>query len=302
MADEAENETTVVTAVRPRSFWRRRIIFPLLLILALAFLAFWLQRERIANDVIGNYLRSRHVQATYHIDHIGGTRQVLSDIVVGDPRHPNLTIERAEVVVRYRFGFPGIARLILTRPRLYGAWTGGKLSFGALDPVLFTGKKRAFELPGYALELNDGRALIETDYGPVGIKAAGKGYLRGGFAGVLAATAPRLTLKDCNLAGATLYGKVAIDAERPTFAGPLRLKSLDCGKGVVALAQTNLATELRLDRGLAGGDGKVSGNARALRYGEAVADTMRQLKLRYPVVDASKRMELADARAELAKE
>ena len=275
MADEAENETTVVTAVRPRSFWRRRIIFPLLLILALAFLAFWLQRERIANDVIGNYLRSRHVQATYHIDHIGGTRQVLSDIVVGDPRHPNLTIERAEVVVRYRFGFPGIARLILTRPRLYGAWTGGKLSFGALDPVLFTGKKRAFELPGYALELNDGRALIETDYGPVGIKAAGKGYLRGGFAGVLAATAPRLTLKDCNLAGATLYGKVAIDAERPTFAGPLRLKSLDCGKGVVALAQTNLATELRLDRGLAGGDGKVSGNARALRYGEAVADTMR---------------------------
>ena len=34
----------------------------------------------------------------------------------------------------------------------------------------------------------------------------------------------------------------------------------------------------------------------------AVADTMRQLKLRYPVVDAPKRKELAEARAELAKE
>ena len=275
MADEAENDTTVVQTVRRRSFWRRWVIFPLLLILGLAFLAFWLQRERIANDVIGNYLRSHHVRATYHIDHIGGTRQVLTDIVVGDPKHPNLTVERAEVVVRYRLGFPGIARLILTRPRLYGTWIGGKLSFGALDPVLFTGKKGAFELPSYALELNDGRALMETEYGPVGVKAAGKGNLRGGFAGVLAATAPKLTLAGCNLTGATLYGKVAIDAERPAFAGPLRLRSLDCGDGSVDLAQTDLGTELRLDRGLAGGDGKVSGSTRAVRYGEAAVDAVR---------------------------
>ena len=34
----------------------------------------------------------------------------------------------------------------------------------------------------------------------------------------------------------------------------------------------------------------------------AVADRMRQLKLRYPVVDAAKREELAEARAQLAKE
>src|SRR4051794_24636088 len=111
MADEAENDTTAEPAVRRRSFWRKWIVYPLLLILGLVFVAFWLQREKFAENVIGNYLRSRHVQATYHIDHIGGTRQVLTDIVIGDPKHPNLTIERAEVVVRYRLGFPGIARL-----------------------------------------------------------------------------------------------------------------------------------------------------------------------------------------------
>lgn len=275
MANEAENDTTAVIAVRRRSFWRRRIVFPLLLILALAFVAFWLQRETIADNVIGNYLRSRHVPATYHIEHIGGTRQVLTDIVVGDPKHPNLTIERAEVVVRYRLGFPGIARLILTRPRLYGTYRGGKLSFGALDPILFTGKKQPFELPNYALDLNDGRALLETDYGPVGIKAEGKGRLRGGFAGILAATAPTLAFGDCNLAGATLYGTVKVDAQRPAFNGPLRLRSLECGEGSVRLGPTSLGTELRFDRDLSGGDGKLAGNTRAARYGSALADAMR---------------------------
>jgi hypothetical protein len=275
MADEGENDTTAEPAVRRRSFWRRWIVYPLLLIFALAFLAFWLQRETIADNVIGNYLRSRHVQATYHIEHIGGTRQVLTDIVVGDPKHPNLTIERAEVVVRYRLGFPGIARLILTKPRLYGTYLDGKLSFGALDPVLFTGKKQPFELPNYALELHDGRALIETDYGPVGIKADGKGQLRDGFAGILAANAPKLAFADCRLAGATLYGTVKIDSRRPAFSGPLRLQSLDCGEGSVRLGQTSLGTELRLDRDLAGGDGKLAGNTRAARYGDAVADALR---------------------------
>jgi hypothetical protein len=275
MADEGENDTTAEMAVGRRSFWRRWIIFPLLLILGLAFLAFWLQRETIADNVIGNYLRSRHVQATYHIESIGGTRQILTDIVVGDPKRPNLTIERAEVVVRYRLGLPGIARLILTRPRLYGTYLDGKISFGALDPVLFTGKKRAFELPSYALELNDGRALLETDYGPVGIKADGKGYLRDGFAGVIAATAPQLAFAQCRLAGTTLYGTVKIDAARPAFNGPLRLRSLDCGGGPLRLGQTSLGTELRLDRDFAGGDGKVNGNTRAARYGDALADALR---------------------------
>jgi hypothetical protein len=275
MADEAENDTTVEPAVRRRSFWRRLIVYPLLLILGLAFLAFWLQRETIADNVIGNYLRSRHVQATYHIEHVGGTRQVLTQIVIGDPKHPNLTIERAEVVVRYRLGFPGIARLILTQPRLYGTYVGGKISFGALDPILFTGKKQPFELPGYALELNDGRALIETDHGPIGIKAEGKGKLRDGFAGIIAANAPKLAFADCRLAGTTLYGTLKIDARRPIFNGPLRLQSLDCGEGSVRLGRTDLATELRLDRDLAGGDGKLSGTTRAPQYGDAALDALR---------------------------
>lgn len=274
MADEAENDTTANTAVRRRSFWRR-VLLPLLLVLGLAFVAFWIQRKDIAGNVIGNYLRSHHVQATYRIEHVGGTRQVLSQIVIGDPKHPNLTIERAEVVVRYRLGFPGIARLILTKPRLYGTYLGGKMSFGALDPLLFTGKKQPFQLPDYVLELHDGRALIETDYGPVGIKAEGKGNLRAGFDGVLAATAPKLAFAECALSGVTLYGKIGIEAQRPNFSGPLRLQSLDCGDGSARFSRSGLGLQIRLDQDLAGLDGRFAGATRAARYAGLAADVLQ---------------------------
>jgi hypothetical protein len=99
--------------------------------------------------------------------------------------------------------------------------------------------------------------------------------LRGGFAGNLAATAPNLAIRDCRVVDASLYGTVKVDARRPGFDGPVRLQSLDCGGGAVRLGQTSLGTELRLDRDLAGGDGKLAGNTRAARYGEALANALR---------------------------
>lgn len=247
---------------------------PLLVIFGLAFLALWIQRERIADDIIGSELESRGIEATYDIERIGGRLQVLRNIVVGDPEQPSLTIERAEVIVRYRFGWPEIDRIRLTNPRLYGTWIDGTLSFGALDPLVFTGEPGPFEFPDFALDIYDGRALLETDYGPVGIRLAGEGHLRGGFAGELAATAPELALGECELAGTTLFGTVGIDAERPTFSGPLRLQSLECGDGAVELARTTLDAEARLDRDLAGFEGTLSGETRAATLAEAAADAL----------------------------
>jgi hypothetical protein len=274
MAQEAVSDTTPVAAGQPRSFWRRWILVPLLVILGLALLALWLQRERIADDVIGSELEARGIEATYEVERIGGRLQVLRNIVIGDPERPSLTIERAEVTLRYRFGWPEIDRIRLTSPRLYGTWLDGDLSFGALDPLLVSEEEKAFEFPDYTLDIYDGRALLETDYGPVGIRLAGEGHLRGGFAGELAATAPELTLGECELAGTTLFGAVGIDAERPTFSGPLRLQSLDCGDGAVELAQTTLDAEARLDRDLAGVEGTLSGETRAARFAEAAADAL----------------------------
>jgi hypothetical protein len=272
MAQDDAIDAPAEIAGRPRSFWRRWIVYPLLLILGLAFLALWLQRERIAGDVLGSTLDSYGIPATYEIERIGTRRQVVTNIVVGDPARPDLTVERAEIVIRYRFGLPAIASVRLVRPRLYGTLYGGKLSFGALDPLLFPeGPAQPFEFPDMRLALIDGRALLESDYGPVGIKAEGSGHLRGGFAGRLAATGPDLALGACEASGATLYGTIRIDAERPAFSGPLRLKKLDCGDGSVSLAQTDLNAAFRLDRDLKGIEGTLAGDTReAVAAGAAV--------------------------------
>ena len=73
--------------------------------------------------------------------------------------------------------------------RLFGSYRKDSLSFGALDPVLFSGDGGSFEFPDYRLKLYDARAKIETDYGNVGVKLSGAGNLRSGFAGELAARA-----------------------------------------------------------------------------------------------------------------
>src|SRR5690606_15102882 len=113
-----------------------------------------------------------------------------------------------------------------------------------------------------------------SDYGPVGFKAEGSGHLRGGFRGRLAATAPELAFGTCEASGTTLYGTVGIDAERPSFSGPLRLREFDCGGGALELAQTSLSVGLRLDRDLKGIEATLAGNTRGAGVAGAAAERL----------------------------
>lgn len=275
MAQDEAIDAGEAVAARPRSFWRRWIIFPFLLILALVIIALWVQREDIADDVIGATLESYGIPATYEIERIGGRRQIVRNVVVGDPERPDLTVERAVVLIRYRFGYPAIASIRLEKPRLYGTLYDGKLSFGTLDPLIFPDEepKKPFEFPDMRLTLVDGRALLESDYGPVGLKAEGSGHLRGGFTGRLAATAPELAFGECEVVGTTLYGTVGIDAERPRFSGPLRLRELDCRDGSLALGATSLDAGFRFDRDLKGIEGTLAGDTSGTIAG-AVAERL----------------------------
>jgi hypothetical protein len=227
-----------------------------LLLLAIGLAVVWFSRERIADDFIADQLAGYGIEATYKIEHIGGRRQVLRDVVVGDTDRPDLTVDRAEIVLRYRFGYPRVAEVRLRRPRLYGTWRGGKLSFGALDPLIFTGKEEPFEFPDIRLGVTDGRALLESDYGPVGLKLTGGGHLRGGFIGELAASAPQLTGAGCIVEKATLYGRVSVSDERPAFAGPLRFARLACDGQDLALERGAIRIDGRADSKLASFDAR----------------------------------------------
>lgn len=242
VSDDVQNLT------EPRRFrdlsmrWPMRVVALVLLVVFALFFALWFSRERIADNVIASQLQRMGIPATYRIERIGGARQILADIKVGDPARPDLTIERAEVEIAYPIGFPRVASVKLTRPRLFGTYRNGKLRFGSLDKVLFPPPprpKEPFRLPDLSLELVDARARLLTDFGPVGFWAEGQGALRDafapGFAARVAVNARRLQNAGCALTGASLFGTVRITSEQPHFNGPLRLASLRCPKAASSL-------------------------------------------------------------------
>ncbi|MDE2597312.1 MAG: YdbH domain-containing protein [Sphingomonadales bacterium] len=227
----------------------------------------WLSRDRIADDYIAGQLKQMDLPATYTVAEVGTGRQVLRHVVVGNPKAPDLTVDEVVVEVSYGFSGPQLGRITLVRPRLYGSVKGGKPSFGSLDKVLFTGSKEPFRLPDYDLKLVDGRARIDSDVGPVGIKAEGEGALRNGFAGTLAAIAPSARLNDCDAENASLYGSIKVKQEKPHFTGPLRIDSLACKRSGLALEAAAVQLDAVIDQAFNGGDGTATLETGRLAFG-----------------------------------
>ncbi|WP_345723770.1 intermembrane phospholipid transport protein YdbH family protein [Qipengyuania vesicularis] len=198
----------------------------------------WTNRIDIADGYIADQLEASGLPATYDIERIGGQTQIISNLVIGDPEAPDFTADRVIVQLKHRFGLPEVGGVTLVNPRIYGRYVDGELTFGSLDSVLFDESSDAPSvLPGIELAIRDGRGLLETDYGPIGLKFGGAGNLASGFEGILAAAAPNLSIDDCNASDATLYGKISTSAGEPSFSGPLRAQSIACGDLDLALSQ-----------------------------------------------------------------
>lgn len=327
-AAEVDNPDKSIVArfVPRRKRWKVTLAVTLFLVFGLAFV--WTQRERIADDIVAQQLARFDLPASYEIVSVAPDRQVLANIVIGDPARPDLTIERAVVHLRYRFGTPAIGRVELESARLYGAYRAGELSFGSLDPLIFSDTGEPPGLPDLDLKLVDARALIETDHGPIGLKAEGEGELDDGFSGILAAVAPRLSGAGCEAAGASLYGQVTTSVGRPRFVGPVRLERLACPTAEMALADASLRLDAtaaaafdRLDvrgrlasgamTGAGAGAATLSGTMRASLTGEGVDATyslaargvaVPQARLAVLTADGAVRARNGLARAEIDAE
>ena len=248
---EAESELEPEQAPAPPRARRWRLVLAILGgVLVLAGLYGWFTREQIADRLIAGQLESLGLPGTYEIESIGPSEQILRNVVIGDPEKPDLTIERVEA---------GLAtgRIKLVKPRLYGSYRDGKLSFGSLDPVIFAKSEGPFRLPDFDLEIVDGRGLLETDYGPVGMKAEGKGALRDGFSGILAVVAPAIEAGGCKASGASLFARISITKEKPHVAGPLRLEQLACPDQGLKLTKAGIELDATADQPLDGGEGQL---------------------------------------------
>lgn len=228
--------------------WGVRILAGVFAVVVLALVAAWFARERIAGDAIDSQLGALDIPARYEIVSLSPRSAVLADIVVGDPARPDLTARRAVIGIGYGLGLPRIDRVRLDGARLHASLKRGEPSLGTLDPLLEPGEGEA-GLPAIDLQLVDARALVETDYGRVGIKAQGSGRLDGGFSGEIAATAPGLgvpgaDVTGCRAARATLYAAVTTQAGAASLAGPLRLGGADCAGVRVSKADATLRVDI----------------------------------------------------------
>lgn len=242
--------------------------------LALAGLAYlWFSRERFAGDVIDDYLARSGLEASYDIVQIGPRRQVIENVVIGDPAAPDVTIDRVAVDLAYGFGTPQIAAVRLEGPRLFATYRGGALSFGVLDPLIFSESEAASSLPGFDLTIVDGGARLTSDFGDVGAVFEGSGPLDDGFTGTIAGIAPDLALAGCEIRRLTAYGSITVDAGAPRFEGPVRIRRGECpGAG---LERADIAATLSLTTGFDSVEGELDLVADDLRLGDASGEQLR---------------------------
>ncbi len=233
-ADTVEIEAPVERRRRRRWPW---VLASLLLLILAALLILWLLRFTIAADYIDRELEKRGVRATYDVKRIGFRRQRLENLVIGDPRRPDLTARWVEVELSWGgFAYPKVALITARGVRLRGRVVNGRVSLGEVDKLLPPPTGAPFRLPNQRIDVADAAIGLETPAGTVGIGLSGRGNLSNGFRGHMAALSRRLTVGECVISAPNAQVRVAVDRHRPTFTGPLRLEQMVCEDDFAILA------------------------------------------------------------------
>ena len=160
----------------------------LLIIIGLAVIALaavWIWRKPIADDYIRDELARRGVQGSYTLDRVGFRTQQVSDLSIGDPANPDLTVDRATIQLRVRWnGSVEVYRVVARGVRLKGRMLrDGRVSWGQIDKLLPPPSGKPFTLPDLTVDLKDTTIALATPYVPMGFAVEGRGNLSGGFKG-----------------------------------------------------------------------------------------------------------------------
>ncbi|HYG49160.1 MAG TPA: YdbH domain-containing protein [Allosphingosinicella sp.] len=249
---------------------KRLTALALLLVVLLALLVAWTQRRPIAADFIDRELARRNVRATYEVKRIGFRTQRLENLVIGDPRNPDLTARWVEVRLSWGLRRPKVTLITARGVRLNARLArDGKISFGEIDRLLPPPTGLPFRFPDQDVDIADASVRFDTPAGRVGISLEGKGNLADGFRGRMAAAAHSLRPGSCRIDAIKGRWAVAISDLKPSFRGPAEAARLGCGD---SLAVTGIG--LDLDMGLAPGldswKGSTALRAARLRSGAAL--------------------------------
>jgi hypothetical protein len=249
--------------VHDRTGWhrvRRITRLGLLVILGLAFVALaviWISRKQIADDYIRDELARRGVQASYSLDRVGFRTQEVSNLVIGDPKKPDLIARSAVIQLRIKWnGSVEVYRVVARGVRLRGKVVGNKVSWGQVDKLLPPPSGKPFSLPNIVADLKDATISLATPFGPIGFAVEGRGNLSGGFKGRLAIASPQLRPGACTLDQFRGLVNIGVAARRPQVKGPIGAKSFVCPASNLALAEPRMEVDSSFSEAFGSFDGK----------------------------------------------
>jgi len=225
---------TIETERRRRGPRLRIAAAAVLAVLLVAFAIVWTMRVELATDYIDRELARRGVAARYDVKRIGFGTQVFENLTIGDPRRPDLVARRVEVQLLLGFTGPRIGLITARGVRMKGRVEGGRLRLGQIDRLLPPPSGRPFRLPDQRIDVENAAIDLITPAGAVSLALSGRGNLADGFRGGLAFVSRELRLGDCRIAMPIARLSVRIRAERPRLSGPLAMRGLRCGEGLVA--------------------------------------------------------------------
>ncbi len=226
------NEGSQTTIRTRRRSWARAatlVGFGLIIVLLIGIAIAWTERRSIATSFLKREFERRGVQASYHLDRVGLRTQQVSNLVIGDPKQPDITARFAQIQMRLKLdGSFEVYRIVARGVRLRGRLVDGKVSWGQIDKLMPPPSKKPFALPEFVLDIADSSISLATPFGPVGVAVQGNGKLSGGFKGRLAIASPRMVPGRCAATNLRANVAVAVVARRPQIEGPLILDRFAC--------------------------------------------------------------------------
>ena len=247
--------------VRVRRYRGRRAFMivgvGLLILLLVALAALWIARRPIATEFLEREFERRGVEASYKLDRVGLRTQQVSNLVIGDPRRPDLTARFAQIQTRIQWnGSVEVYRVVARGVRLRGRLVKGKVSWGQIDKLLPPPTDKPFQLPDFVLDVADSSISLATPFGPLGIALQGAGNLSGGFKGRMAAASPKLVPGKCEIIGLKANVAVQVEARRPHVEGPLQVARLVCPKSRFEIVQPRFDINSRFNEAFTTYDGR----------------------------------------------
>ncbi|MDT8759335.1 YdbH domain-containing protein [Sphingomonas psychrotolerans] len=242
--EQATAETMAPRAARP---WRR-LLLALALLVVLTLIAVWLQRRTIAREFVDRELRRRGVPAQYRIEQLSPWRQRLTQVVIGDPRDPDLVADWIELGTSLSPWRAEVLELRAGKLRIKGRLIGSRLSLGTIDRLLPAPSGKPFTLPHVRLDVGDAMLRLKSEYGAVDVAVAGRGMLDDGFAGTARLASAGLNLGSCAASRVAGAFDLRIRRAAPALTGTLAAARLHCAD--VRLEAPKAALQAKLGAGL----------------------------------------------------